>query len=69
MTWMKYQLENDGGRKFIIRDHIYAGARFKHNNKKHEFELWNDSWNTEYFDMYEANQEKIIIEIAGHDHW
>lgn len=68
-TWLESNLASNDGHKFIIQDHIYAGARIKHNDKKHTFNLWDSTWNDKLFAMWEANADKIIIELAGHDHW
>ena len=62
MEWINDQFEEDSGRKFIVISHVYPGARFK------EFQLWNDKPNTIYFDVLERNKDKILIELAGHDH-
>jgi hypothetical protein len=48
---------------------MYAGARGKHNPKK-EFEyIFNETWNIKFIDLFKKYQHKVILEIAGHDHW
>ena len=55
-------MSEDSDRKFIIAYHVYPGSRF--NN----FALWNDRPNQVYFEMIRRHKDRIIIEIAGHDH-
>lgn len=43
--------------------HVYPGARYK------GFQLWSDKPNRVFFDILERNKDKIIIELAGHDHF
>lgn len=69
MNWLETELGSNDGHKFIILNHIYAGARIKHNHKKHAFNLWNTDSNDHYFDMWGTYADQIIIELAGHDHW
>ena len=55
-------MSEDSDRRFIIAYHVYPGSRF--NN----FALWNDRPNQVYFEMIRRHKDRIIIEIAGHDH-
>lgn len=50
-------------------DHVYAGARFKHDDTEKATDLWVKDINTWYFDLMDTYQDKIILEIAGHDHF
>ena len=43
--------------------HVYPGARYQ------AFEMWNEEPNSWYFGMLEEHQDKILIELAGHDHF
>ena len=63
MDWLKRQLREDSGRKFVILNHVYAGARYQ------TFSLWNDYANQIYFELLRSHRDKIIIELAGHDHF
>ena len=69
MSWLDQSLGSPDGHKFIIVDHIYAGARIEHNDKEETFNLWNPDYNDQYFSLWEKHQKNIIMEIAGHDHW
>lgn len=69
MQWLHDNLASNDGHKFILMNHIYAGARIKHNDKKHSFNLWNTNANEYYFSLWENYADQIIIELAGHDHW
>lgn len=63
LDWLKAQLGEQSDRQFIVISHVYPGARY--NN----FELWNDKPNKVYFDILKEFQDKILIELAGHDHF
>jgi len=45
MSWLDKSLASTDGHKFIILDHIYAGARIAHNDKEEAFNLWNPEYN------------------------
>jgi hypothetical protein len=49
---------------FIISCHIYPGARYKSGTE----ELWHPSDAETYLNIIKKYSDKIIIEIAGHDH-
>ena len=40
MSWLGSSLAETEGQKFIILDHIYAGARIEHNSHTEPFNLW-----------------------------
>jgi len=40
MSWLGSNLAETDGHKFIILDHIYAGARIEHNSHTETFNLW-----------------------------
>ena len=64
MFWLEKQLQNASeGRRFIIIQHVYGGARA--NNHP----MWFTYPNNIYFDLLSQYKEKIIIEIGGHDHF
>lgn len=67
--WLEKLLKDNRKRKYIIITHMYAGARFKHNAKKTEQELFVDQWNERYFNLFKEHQDRVVIEVAGHDHW
>jgi hypothetical protein len=69
MKWLAKTLEEATDRKFIILDHIYGGARFKHDNTKKAQSLWAPEYLDQYLKIWEQNSDKIMIELAGHDHW
>lgn len=69
MLWLQSEFSKSPDTHFILQSHIYAGARFKHEAKTKESDLWFSTNNDHYFDLFEANQKQIVIEIAGHDHW
>ena len=68
MTWIENQLKRED-RSFVLLDHIYAGARFKHDTTQKPSELWYSSFNDWYFDLMDTYKARIVIEIAGHDHF
>jgi hypothetical protein len=68
-TWMESLFNSTDKRKYLMVSHIYAGARLKHNDQMKASELWVDNWNKEFFDLVEQHEDKIIMEIAAHDHW
>jgi len=51
------------GRKVIILDHEYAGARWKAK------QLWDNDYNNRYFDMLRTYKDSVVIEVGGHDHF
>lgn len=53
----------DDGRQVIILDHEYAGARW------HAKQLWDDAYNSKYFDMLRTYKDSVVIEVGGHDHF
>ena len=63
MDWLKRQLRESSDRKFIILNSVYAGVRYQ------TFSLWNDYANQIYFELLRSHRDKIIIELAGHDHF
>jgi hypothetical protein len=69
MIWLEKTLKEENDRKFIIMDHIYAGARFKHDDTKKANSIWTADNLDKYFKIWDENSDKILIELAGHDHW
>lgn len=69
MDWLDSKLDDDTGNKYIIATHIYAGGRFKHDNTFKEQTLWTKNYNDKYFEMVKKHRDRIVIELAGHDHW
>ena len=65
LVWLIQQLEDDSNpnRKFILTSHIYPGARYDN------FALFREKANAIYFDLLEQHKDKILIELAGHDHF
>ena len=64
MFWLQEQLSKaEEGRKFIIIQHVYAGARYKNHP------MWNSYPNRVYFELLEKHKNKIIMEVGGHDHF
>ena len=51
------------GYKFIITDHVYAGARY------HGSDLWHNSFASRYFQILRDYHEAVSIEVVGHDHY
>ena len=66
-NWIENNLKS--GRNYVLLDHIYAGARFKHDTTEKPSELWYTKFNDWYFDLMDTYKSKIVIEIAGHDHF
>lgn len=65
LSWLEAQLI-DGlskGTKFIITDHVYAGARY------HGSTLWHDEFNSRYFQILRDYHEAVAFEVVGHDHY
>ena len=69
MNWLRKTLKEEKDRKFIIIDHVYAGARFRHVDTKQLEILWTANNLYDYYRIWGENQDKILIELAGHDHW
>ena len=55
--------------KFIFLTHIYAGARVKHEETGEIENLWQERYSERYFELLERYGDKLILEVAGHDHW
>jgi hypothetical protein len=54
MKWFEKNLEEGSeGRKFIILDHIYGGARFKHDDTKKAQSLWADKYLDKYLSVWD----------------
>jgi hypothetical protein len=53
----------------VIFEHIYAGGRGKHKTGEKYEDIWRDDYNKRYFDLLLDNQDKLMLEIGGHDHW
>ncbi len=69
MKWLTENIQNaNQNQKFIIFDHIYAGYRVEGNGAKTNF-TWQEKYQSQYFDLLERNQGKLLLEVAGHDHW
>ena len=63
MFWLAEQLKHaEEGRKFIIIQHVYGGARYYH-------PMWNTYPNETYFELLAEHKDKIIMEVGGHDHF
>lgn len=62
LEWIREQLTEDSDRKFILCSHVYPGARYK------DFQLWNNPPNIAYFEIIEKHRDRILMELAGHDH-
>ena len=62
-------MKDKSDRKYIFFTHIYAGARQRHDTSTETEYLWKEDYNERYFKMLKPNQDKLIIEVAGHDHW
>jgi hypothetical protein len=66
--WLEASL-NDSSRHFLLLTHIYAGNRISHSTAKTASTLWMKDQETHYFDLFQQHQDRIILEVAGHDHW
>lgn len=66
--WLSSNLSKDN-HKYVIFEHIYAGGRGKHSNALKYEDLWTASYDDNYFDLLEKNRDRLMLEIAGHDHW
>jgi len=53
------------GRKFIITNHIYPGAKYSGKSK----DLLIDEFNNEYFDLLAQYRDYIVAEVVAHDHY
>lgn len=64
LDWLEYNLADgvQSGRKFIISDHVYAGARY------HANDLWHSDPTSRYFQILLKYAAQIVIEVVGHDH-
>ena len=62
-------MSEDNGRRFLFLTHIYAGARVKHEDTGEIENLWQERYSERYFELLERYGDKLILEVAGHDHW
>jgi len=62
-------LKDTSDRKFLLMSHIYAGARVKHDNSYSTEDLWGERYDKAFFNEVRDHMDKIIMEVAGHDHW
>ncbi len=67
LAWMRSHLTlaKQQGRKFILTNHIYAGAKYSSNSK----DLLVSSYNDEYFNILAEFRDSIILEVSAHDHY
>lgn len=64
MYWLAEQLhKGEEGRKFIIIQHVYGGARYN------SHPMWFSYPNQTYFELLSQYKDKIILEVGGHDHF
>ena len=63
MHWLRKQLEEESDRKFILASHVYAGTRYE------DFNLFNKLPNEAYFKILKEHKDRIVLELAGHDHF
>lgn len=63
LVWLEEQLSEESTRKFVIIMHVYPGARYKN------FALWSNHSNSRYFELLRKYKDRVIIELAGHDHF
>ena len=69
LVWLEEALAAEPDRKYMILTHIYAGARVKHESTGEVEDLWQEKYSQRYFDLLRRHQGKVILEVAGHDHW
>ena len=63
MFWLAEQFKHaEEGRKFVIIQHVYGGARYYH-------PMWTTFPNQAYFELLATYKHKVIMEIGGHDHF
>ena len=63
MFWLAEQFKHaEDGRKFVIIQHVYGGARYYH-------PMWTAFPNNAYFELLANYKDKVIMEIGGHDHF
>jgi hypothetical protein len=67
IAWMRSQLSlaKQEGRKYILTNHIYPGAKYDSKSK----DLLNSTYNEEYFAILSEFRDSIIIEVSAHDHY
>jgi hypothetical protein len=67
IDWLKANLNGAkaSGRKFIITNHIYPGAKYDGKSKN----LLIDEFNNEYFDLLALYRDSIVAEVVAHDHY
>jgi len=53
------------GRKFIITNHLYPGAKYTDSSKS----LLLAEFNDEYFDLLAMYRDYIVAEVVAHDHF
>ena len=61
--WMESFFEEESPRKYIIAEHIPAGVGGKYTKP-----TWLSTWEDRYIEMLTKHKEKLLIEIAGHEH-
>ena len=64
LDWMEDNLAQSSGtdRKFIIQDHVYAGARFEAE------QMWHTKQSERFFSILLDFSSQIVLEVAGHEH-
>ena len=67
LAWMRAQLTEgrSTGRKFILTNHIYPGAKYDSKSK----DLLTPESNEEYFGLLSEFRDNIVIEVCAHDHY
>ena len=68
LDWLEQALNSSElDRRFILTFHIYAGTQVW-NNSKGLWDQWNANYTSRYSQIIRDNHEKVILEVAGHDH-
>lgn len=67
IAWVRSQLSlaKQEGRKFILTNHIYPGAKYSSKSKN----LLTDSYNEDYFSILAEFRDSIVLEVVAHDHF
>ena len=69
LNWLESALNSsEPDHRFILTFHIYAGSQIWKNSNGLVWNQWNANYTSRYAKIIRDNHEKIILEVAGHDH-
>jgi len=68
LDWLEQALKSsEPDHRFILTFHIYAGTQLW-KNANGVWNQWNANYTSRYSQIIRDNHDKVILEVAGHDH-